>query len=153
TLLVVADVSRALREEELLAWQRLVRVLSHEINNSLTPIKSIAGSLQRLVSSHPRAPDADDDLLAGLTIISGRADSLSRFRRSHAQLAKLPPPDLEDVSVSDWVRRTVALETRMQVEVVEGDPVTLHADGDQLDQLLINLVRNAVDASIETGGR
>ncbi len=153
TLLVVADVSRALREEELLAWQRLVRVLSHEINNSLTPIKSIAGSLQRLVSSHPHAPDADDDLLAGLTIISGRADSLSRFMRSYAQLAKLPPPDLEDVSVAEWVRRTVALETRMQVEVVEGDPVTLHADGDQLDQLLINLVRNAVDACLETGGR
>src|SRR5690606_37605159 len=152
TLLVVADVSRALREEELIAWQRLVRVLSHEINNSLTPIKSIAGSLQDLMSAHPRPADADDDVRDGLSIISGRADSLSRFMRSSAQLAKLPPPELRDVRVENWVRRIVALETRMPIRLVEGEHVTIRADGDQLDQLLINLVRNAVDAALEAEG-
>lgn len=152
TLLVVADVSRALREEELLAWQRLVRVLSHEINNSLTPIKSIAGSLQALLSSAPRPHDAEEDVQNGLSIIAGRADSLSRFMRSYAQLAKLPPPELRSVEVEALIRRIVALETRMPVTIVEGEPVSIQADSDQLDQLLINLVRNAVDAALETGG-
>lgn len=152
TLIVVADVSRALREEELLAWQRLVRVLSHEINNSLTPIKSIAGSLQKLLDVQPRPADAEQDVRDGLAIIAGRAESLSRFMRSYARLAKLPPPELEDVDVASWISRVAALETRLPVRVTPGAPLVIRADGDQLDQLLINLVRNAVDASLESGG-
>lgn len=151
-LLVLSDLSRTLREEELLAWQRLIRVLSHEINNSLAPIKSIAGSLISLLGRTPRAPDTDDDLVRGLGIIAGRSDALSRFMASYAQLARLPAPRLGDVDVGDWVRRVVALETRLPVQVEAGPDVTIPADGDQLDQLLINLVRNAVDAALETGG-
>ncbi len=152
TLLVAADVSTALREEELLAWQRLVRVVSHEINNSLTPIKSIACSLQTILAREPREPDADEDLDRGLAIIAGRAEALSRFMSSYARLAKLPPPTVEEVDVSRWVQRVAALDTRLPVVVEEGPRVHIRADGDQLDQLLINLVRNAVDASLETGG-
>lgn len=151
-LLVVADVSRALREEELLAWQRLVRVLSHEINNSLTPIKSIAGSLQEQLREEPRPEWTDSDIRDGLAIISGRADSLSRFMRSYARLAKLPPPELADVDVRHWISRVLALETRVPIRIEPAADVTIHADGDQLDQLLINLVHNAADASLETGG-
>ena len=151
-LLVMSDVSQTLREEELLAWQRLIRVLSHEINNSLAPIKSIAGSLTSLVSRPDRPTDADEDITRGLNIIAGRSDSLSRFMQSYARLAKLPAPRLRAVSVSDWIYRNATLETRLDVKVIEGPPVTIQADGDQLDQLLINLVRNAVDASLETGG-
>jgi PAS domain S-box-containing protein len=152
-LLVMSDVSQTLREEELLAWQRLIRVLSHEINNSLAPIKSIAGSLISLVSHKDRPADADEDLTRGLGIIAGRSDSLSRFMQSYARLARLPAPRLASVNVGDWVHRTARLETRLEVEVQEGPEVVIQADGDQLDQLLINLVRNAVDASLETGGR
>src|SRR5690606_8295231 len=89
-LLVLSDLSRTLREEELLAWQRLIRVLSHEINNSLAPIKSIAGSLRAVLSRSPRAPDADEDLERGLDIIAGRSDALQRFMASYARLARLP---------------------------------------------------------------
>jgi two-component system nitrogen regulation sensor histidine kinase NtrY len=152
-LLVISDVSRTLREEELAAWQRLIRVLSHEINNSLAPIKSIAGSLQSLLARDPRPTDADDDLQRGLSIIAGRSDSLSRFMQSYAQLARLPPPRLSPLDVGAWVQRVVALETRLPVEIMPGPHVVIQADGDQLDQLLINLVRNAVDASLETAGR
>jgi len=152
TLLVLADVSKTLREEELQAWQRLVRVLSHEINNSLAPIKSIAGSLQTLLDRSHRPPDVDDDLKRGLNIIAGRSEALVRFMSAYARLARLPAPHRGLLDVTTWVRRVAALETRVPV-VIEGGPlVTLRADGDQLDQLLINLLRNAVDAALETSG-
>jgi len=152
TLLVLADVSKTLREEELQAWQRLVRVLSHEINNSLAPIKSITGSLLSLLERQHRPADADDDLRRGLNVIGGRSEALVRFMSAYARLAKLPAPNRVPLDVATWVRRVAALETRMPVTVVEGPATTLRADGDQLDQLLINLVRNAVDASLESNG-
>jgi signal transduction histidine kinase len=151
-LLVLTDLRQALREEERQAWQRLVRVLSHEINNSLAPIQSIAGSLRALIGRAPRPADADEDLERGLGVIGGRAESLSRFMRSYARMARLPAPALAPVSVAAWVDRVAQLEKRVPVHVRPGPPVTLSADGDQLDQLLINLVSNAVDASAETGG-
>jgi two-component system, NtrC family, nitrogen regulation sensor histidine kinase NtrY len=151
-LLVLADVSRALSEEERQAWQRLIRVLSHEINNSLAPIKSIAQSLVDLVRRDPVPADWRDDLGKGLTVIGGRAESLSRLMAAYARLARLPPPRLEALSVAAWVQRIAALETRLAVTVCPGPDVTIQADGGQLDQLLINLVRNAVDATLETGG-
>lgn len=153
---VLADVSRALREEESLAWQRLVRVLGHEINNSITPIKSLSERLQQLLQ---RAPQGDEtrgelreDLERGLSVISGRSEALTRFLASYTKLVRLPPPKLGAVDVAEWVSRTVRLENRLNVAIEPGPNVTLHADGDQLDQLLINLIRNAVDASTETGG-
>ena len=152
-LLVLADISQTLRVEERQAWQRLVRVLGHEINNSLAPIKSVAGSLSQLVGRKPRPADADDDLTRGLQVIEGRAEGLTRFLASYAQLARLPAPKRRTLQVEDWVRRVVALETRLPVAVRAGDSVTIKADGDQLDQLLINLVRNAVDASLEAHKR
>jgi signal transduction histidine kinase len=151
-LLVLADLSRALREEERQVWQRLVRVLSHEINNSLAPIQSIAGSLRSLLGRAPRPADADEDLGRGLAVIGGRAESLSRFMRSYARMARLPAPVLAPVDVAAWVDRVAALEKRLPVQIDAGPPLLVFADGDQLDQLLINLVSNAVEAAAETGG-
>ena len=153
TLLVLADLSKTLRDEELQAWRRLVRVLSHEINNSLAPIKSIAGSLQALLARRPRPADLDEDIARGLGVIGGRSEALVRFMSAYARLARLPAPQRAPLEVTAWVHRVAALETRIRVEVVDGPPVRVDADGDQLDQLLINLVGNAVDASAETGGR
>jgi len=150
-LLVVADVSKTLREQELVAWQRIVRVLSHEINNSLAPIKSLAGSMRALVDRQ-RSPEADEDLRRGLEVIGGRSEALGRFMSAYARLAKLPAPNRKQVDVGTWVRRVASLDTRLPVVLEEGPALTIRADGDQLDQLLINVVRNAVDASIATGG-
>jgi PAS domain S-box-containing protein len=149
---VLADVSRALREEERKAWQRLIRVLGHEINNSIAPIKSLAEQFQSLLAR--RAPDdaTRDDMRRGMGVIANRSEALTRFLASYTKLAKLPAPRLAPISVGAWVTRIARLETRLPVEVVSGPQVTLLADGDQLDQLLINLVRNAVDAALETGG-
>lgn len=151
TLVVVTDVTRALREEELLAWQRIVRVLSHEINNSLAPIKSLAGSLAGLATREARNGD-EDDLRRGLGVIESRADALARFMSSYARLAKLPPPRRRAVDVAVWIRRVVALDTRAPISIEPGPDLVIQADPDQLEQALINLVRNAVDAALETGG-
>jgi len=151
-LVVIGDLTRPLREEELAAWQRLVRVLGHELNNSLTPIKSIAGSLENLVARETLPPDWQDDMRRGLAVISARSESLSRFIGAYARLAKLPRPTLAPLEIAPWVRRVVGLETRLHVDVQPGPDLVIHGDADQLEQLLINLLRNAADAALETGG-
>jgi nitrogen fixation/metabolism regulation signal transduction histidine kinase len=151
-LVVLSDASRALREEEHEAWRRLVRVLSHEINNSLAPISSVAGSLEHLLRREPRPSDWEADLESGLEVIAGRSEGLRRIMASYARLAKLPPPQLAPVDTGSWVQRVVAMEDRLRVEISEGPAVVVQADGAQLEQLLINLIGNAVDAALETGG-
>jgi nitrogen fixation/metabolism regulation signal transduction histidine kinase len=148
-LLVVSDITRPLREEELHAWQRLVRVLGHEINNSLTPVKSLSSSLLTLVGREPLPEDWRDDVRSGLSVISNRCDALNRFTGAYARLARLPAPKMQAMRVGEWIGRVVLLEQRMAVRVVEGADITIQADPDQLDQLLINILRNAVDATLE----
>jgi nitrogen fixation/metabolism regulation signal transduction histidine kinase len=152
-LLVLADLSRPLREEERQAWQRLIRVLGHELNNSLTPIKSMAGSMETMMRRDCLPEDWKEDMQRGLSIIASRAESLSRFMEGYAKLARLPRPKFQPLVVAEWILRTARLEIRMPVEVVPGPEITLRADGDQLDQLLINLVRNAVDATLPSRGK
>jgi len=151
-LLVLTDLSRTLREEERRAWQRLVRVLGHEMNNSLAPIKSLAASLESLLRRDPPPPDWQDDARSGLNSIASRADSLSRFLEAYTRLTKLPPPQKQDVDLSKLVQRVVDLEPRLNVGVVPSPKTTIRADAAQLEQLLINLVHNAVDAALETHG-
>ncbi|MDB6170661.1 MAG: multi-sensor signal transduction histidine kinase [Verrucomicrobia bacterium] len=151
-LVVIADLSRTLREEELRAWQRLVRVLGHELNNSLAPIKSIAGSLGSLLCREPRAPDWEQDMRSGLEIIESRAEGLSRFMQAYARLARLPAPTPAPCEVPALVQRVVALETRLPVTVIEGPAIVVACDAAQIEQLLINLLKNAVEAAQETGG-
>jgi two-component system, NtrC family, nitrogen regulation sensor histidine kinase NtrY len=151
-LLVLTDVSRSLRDEERQAWQRLIRVLGHEINNSLAPIKSIANSLERMLGRGEQPADWNEDLRDGLAVIGARADSLGRFTAAYAQLARLPAPSLRPVPLAALVTRVAGLEQRQPVRIADGPDITVQADPDQLEQLLINLVRNAVDATRAHGG-
>jgi PAS domain S-box-containing protein len=151
-LLVITDVSRTLRAEERTAWQRLVRVLGHEINNSLTPIKSIAHSIRRMIARETSLPRGAE-IQEALALIETRSGSLGRFLRAYAQLARLPKPERRPFELLPLVRRIAELEDRITVGVASDTDLTLTADADQLEQLLINIVRNAVDAALGTSGR
>ena len=149
TLIVLSDVSRALREEERSAWQRLIRVLGHELNNSLAPIKSIAGSLSTRLAETQLNPEQRRDFERGLAIIEDRTASLNRFLQAYRQLAQMPPPVIRKVALLPIVERVVFLETRITVAISRGPDVTLMMDSDQIEQMLINLLRNAVEAALE----
>ena len=148
-LLVIADLSQALREEELKAWQRLVRVLGHELNNSLAPIKSIAGSLGDLLRRQQRADDWETDMQSGLEIIAARADGLARFMQAYARLARLPAPARGPSPLAPLAQRAAALEPRLPVRILGGPDLTLSCDAAQIEQVLINLIKNGVEAALE----
>ena len=151
-LVIVADLQQALREEERQAWQRIIRVLGHELNNSLAPIQSISESLQALAVRGERAPDWESDLRRGLQVIGARAAALSRFMEGYRQLARLPPPQRRPIVLPELAERVARLETRIPVAVEPGPRLVVEADADQLEQLLINLLRNGADAAVETAG-
>jgi nitrogen fixation/metabolism regulation signal transduction histidine kinase len=148
-LLIISDLSRALREEERLAWQRLIRVLGHELNNSLAPIKSIAGTLASLTGRSALPEDVTQDMRQGLRVIENRVEGLNRFMQAYTQLARMPAPTRSRMEVRPLVERAASLEHRLHVSTLDGPDVEIDADPDQLEQLLINLIRNAVDASLD----
>jgi nitrogen fixation/metabolism regulation signal transduction histidine kinase len=150
-LVVISDLTQPLREQELQAWQRLVRVLGHELNNSLAPIKSIAGTLETVLGREPLPDDWRQDMRRGLSVISSRSESLSRFIGAYARLAKLPRPQVQPLPIAASVDRAVSFETRVPVRVEPGPDFLIRADPDQLEQVLINLLRNAADASLPAG--
>jgi two-component system nitrogen regulation sensor histidine kinase NtrY len=150
-LVVLSDVSHALREEERKAWQRLIRVLSHELNNSLAPIRSIAGSVASLLGRSPRPDDWLADAQQGLSVVGSRAEALTRFLEGYATLARLPAPRLSSVELAPLVERVARLETRVRISVNGGPRLWVEADSDQLEQLLINVLRNAAEASQPKG--
>jgi nitrogen fixation/metabolism regulation signal transduction histidine kinase len=151
-LLVVNDVGRALREEERQAWQRLLRVLGHEVNNSLASIHSLAGTLATLLAREPLPDDWREDARGGLQVIGNRAESLARFLAGYSRLAALPPPQKRSVDLAERIAAVARLEQRLAVRVEDGPPLSLQAVPDQLEQALINLLRNAVEASLSTHG-
>ncbi|MFL6301020.1 MAG: sensor histidine kinase [Terriglobales bacterium] len=153
TLLFVSDVSRALRTEEREAWQRITRVLGHELNNSLAPIKSIAGTLRSVTERQELPADWKSDVMRGLDVIIARSDSLARFMQGYTRLARLPSPTKKNIDVRELVTHAAAADGRLPVEMIAGPDAQLQADREQLEQLLINLVKNAIDASLATRGK
>ncbi len=148
-LLIVSDLSRALREEERQAWQRLIRVLGHELNNSLAPIKSIAGTLSSLTVRAALPQEVSEDMQGGLRVIANRVESLNRFMQAYTRLARMPAPTRTRIDIGPLVQRAASLERRLQVKTLDGPAVSIDADPDQIEQVLINLIRNAVDASLD----
>jgi nitrogen fixation/metabolism regulation signal transduction histidine kinase len=151
-LVVLSDMSAPLRQQERDAWHRLIRVLGHELNNSLAPIKSIAGSLETMAARDPLPTDWREDMRKGLGVIAARTDALARFTTAYTTLARLPRPNKRSVDLPSLIERVARLETRKTIRVCPGKAATISADPDQLEQLLINLMRNAVDAALETSG-
>lgn len=148
-LIFLSDMTRTLHEQERQAWKRLIQILRHEINNSLTPIQSVAQSLQKCLKQESRSDDWEDDVREGLEIIAERSEVLGSFIASYSKLTRLPDPTFAEMKVETWIRQVAGLETRLQMEIAPGPDVTIEADRSQLDQLLINIVSNAVEASLQ----
>lgn len=151
-LLVLSDLSKALRDEERQAWQRLIRVLGHELNNSLAPIKSTASTLVSVLNKETPHQGWRDDAQRSLALIAERCASLNRFVAAYSQLARLPAPRLRPTAIGPLVQRAANFETRLAVRVESGEPLSIAVDPDQIEQLLINLIKNAAEAALETGG-
>src|SRR6185437_5417734 len=151
-LLMVSDLSQPLRQEERLAWYRLIRVLGHEINNSLAPVMSLADSLSGLIKP-PQPADWSEDMARGLTVISDRSAALNRFMGAYTRLARLPQPEVQTTDIRPLVQSAVRIEQRLPVEIRPGPELSVRLDPDQISQVLINLLRNAVDACLPTSAR
>ena len=151
-LLVLSDVSRALHAEELAAWKRMIRVIGHELNNSLAPITSLTGSMERLVRRDPLPDDWQSDVVRGFEVIASRVEALNRFMTDCSRLAKIPEPTLAPVDIAACIHRVTELEQRHPISITVGPDTTVPADQDQIEQVLINLIRNAIEASIDAGG-
>lgn len=149
-LLFITDVRRLLRREENKAWQSLVRVISHEINNSLSPITSLSQTLMRLIQKLPEHITGREDLLAGLNIIAERATGLGQFIESYKQLARLPEPRKQAISMLSVINKVRALFKETIIEVNTADDVIVDIDPLQMEQVLINLLKNAVEAMVHT---
>ena len=147
-LIFLSDLTRTLHQEERLAWKRLIRILRHEINNSLTPIQSVAQTLRARVA-HDSPDRWQEDVREGLEIIASRSEELGRFIASYSKLTRLPDPVFDTVNVPAWVQHVTGLETRVTFAVRTGPDMNIEADRGQLDQLLINLIANAAEASLE----
>jgi nitrogen fixation/metabolism regulation signal transduction histidine kinase len=150
-LVFLSDMTRTLHEEERQAWKRLIQILRHEINNSLTPIQTVAQSLQTRLKQKSRTKEWEEDVREGLEIIAERSEVLGGFIASYSKLTRLPEPQFQEMKVETWIRHVVGLETRLPVEIIRGPELMIQADHSQLDQLLINIVSNAVEASLEAG--
>lgn len=151
-LVLLTDISQTLREEERQAWKRLIRVIGHELNNSLAPLHSLSATLVTLLGRDPLPEDWRQDMLDGLEVIRSRATHLAQFMADYASIARLPPPNKAPLAVAELVWRVVALESRVPVRIVPGPDCRVPADVSQLEQVLINLLKNAVEAAGETHG-
>lgn len=150
-LVLLSEASEALRAEERMAWQRIIRVLGHEINNSLAPIKSIARTLARQSGNLASKDSLDAEFRQGLQVIEERAESLNQFLQGYARLAKLPVPAKRVVPLQSLVDHVVSLEARLRVAVHPGPNVDVNVDPGQIVQALINLIKNSVDAVLAAG--
>jgi nitrogen fixation/metabolism regulation signal transduction histidine kinase len=150
-LLAITDLSRALREEERKAWQRLIRVLGHELNNSLAPIRSMSSTLRAMLERGTAVEEWREVADRGLAVIGDRAEALTRFMLGYTALARLPAPNKRTVRIDELAARVAALEQRHPVALERGEALTLSADPDQIEQALINLVKNGVEAVLAKG--
>ncbi len=155
-LIFITDIQHLLREEERQAWQKILRVLSHEINNSLAPIASISETLTRLLSNNTLKSDDNaeinkelsDDLQEGLAVITERANSLNSFLQRYQQLSQLPTPDKKIFDCEPLFKSMALLfsDSHMQFN---GQSLFVYADEEQLQQVLVNLIKNAQQAMSE----
>ncbi len=150
-MILLSDLKNPLREEERTAWKRLIRVMGHELNNSLTPVISLAESLSARLEKLGMEGEDKTDFAEALSVIESRAVHLNHFMQDYSRLAKLPEPRREAVPVADLAQRVAQLENDPRLEVAGGPDCVLNVDPAQVENLLINVLKNALEAAGEGG--
>jgi two-component system, NtrC family, nitrogen regulation sensor histidine kinase NtrY len=144
-IVFIADLKQVLSDEEIAAWQRLIRVISHEVNNSLTPITSLCQTLTGMLSQSDR--EADADVRIGLSVIAERAKGLQDFISVYARLARLPEPNRKPFPAVELADRLQRIFAGQPLEIVPFPDVTVFGDPVHLEQALINLIKNGLEAN------
>ena len=150
-LYTIENLSGELTAREASAWRNLIRVLTHEIMNTLTPVTSLAQTTRTMLDD----PDATDEIREAVTTIARRSEGLMKFVSRYRELLKVPQPDIGTVVVLEALQSVIALLSDELQNVKLAIDVTPHslevqADAQLLDQVLLNLVRNAIDAMQDT---
>jgi nitrogen fixation/metabolism regulation signal transduction histidine kinase len=145
-ILFIADLKQVLSDEEIAAWQRLIRVISHEVNNSLTPITSLCETLANIVG-RPDSADYAEDMRKSLRVIAERASGLKEFIGIYARLARLPEPQKILFPVADLIARLRGFFADKTLEIAPVPELSLFGDPVHLEHALINLIKNALEAS------
>jgi len=155
-LVSVHDIRAELDEKELEAWQKLIRVLTHEIMNSITPIVSLSSSLNSLLRDNSLAiqdKKTINRLSDGLEAIQDRSSGLMKFTTAYQNLTRVPTPRIQSIDISILLKKI----TTLYLPEIEGKKINLsisytgrpekfRGDPDLLEQVLINLIRNGVEA-------
>ena len=154
TLISLQNIHSELEEKEMEAWQKLIRVLTHEIMNSVTPISSLAGTVNTLLSNPEKTDDEMSDVKNALKTIQKRSEGLIHFVENYRNLTKIPKPNFETFSVSLLFERIHNLMKNEFKEKninftrsVTPENLTLHADSELIEQVIINLLMNAESAT------
>jgi len=168
TLVSLQNIQSELEEKEMEAWQKLIRVLTHEIMNSVTPISSLASTVNELLldmnpnSAHQQESEEQlQDVRDAVHTIQRRSEGLLRFVESYRSLTRLPNPKFKTFKINDLFDRVRKLlenqikEEKIQFEIfVKPDSLELIADSELIEQVLINLLKNGVEAiSVRENGR
>jgi two-component system nitrogen regulation sensor histidine kinase NtrY len=165
-LVSMQNIQSALDEKEIESWQKLIKVMTHEIMNSMTPIVSLSNHLESIFSSSENvdlgiSKDGEQykDIVQGIASIASRSHGLLRFVQAYRSLSNLPRPELREVIISDLFQHmSTLLEDRMSTLgitfecSVKSKSLSVTADINLLEQILLNLLNNAADAVSGTEG-
>lgn len=144
-ILFIADLKQVLSDEEIAAWQRLIRVISHEVNNSLTPITSLCQTLTGILARSDSPDDAD--VRMGLSVIAERAKGLQDFISVYARLARLPEPNRILFPAAALAGKLQRIFANQPLAIIPFPDVSVFGDPVHLEQALINLIKNGLEAN------
>lgn len=151
TLYLLQNIKNELERQEIESWQKLIRVITHEIMNSITPIASLSATLHQSLQS-PVDAETQADLLAGMNAIKNRSETLTQFVESYRQMARIPKPQARHFDMGEMLQRIINLhentvkEKHISLQCSTAGDLDVFADPAQIEQVLTNLVNNAIDA-------